>query len=73
MADKPKVVKPFLVLKRAGDGLFSLEYRGPEKSKAREKVEKLLRDKDAMVLVVRGTVNVLQPGDLAASLPRDAF
>jgi len=75
MAGKTKAVKPWLVLKLHGDGLYSIAYRGPDRKTAREKAEKALQaDNKASLLVVHcSTLEVLDSGDLKASLPRDAF
>jgi hypothetical protein len=75
---KAKAVKPWLVLKAAGDGLYSMVYRGPDGKLAREKAEKALLaiegSSGAQVIVCRAAVlAVLSPNDLKASLPRDAF
>lgn len=73
---KAKAVKPWFVLKSAGDDLYSVAYRGPDRSKARATAEKILADpKDATaVLVIRASVlTSVTREDLKASLPRDAF
>ncbi len=74
MSDKKaKAVKPWLVLMGVGDGLLSVEYRGPDRKKAREVVERLLRAGSPVSVVREASRENLVPEDLKSSLPSDAF
>jgi hypothetical protein len=63
------------VLRYQPDDLFSDEYRGPDKPKARERAQAVLAaDPKARLIVCKASkVMTLVAEDLRSTLPKDAF